>query len=100
MNNYIKTILVMEEKVILLLNRLKENHLNLDRLIKNTEELKSNNELLKNKLITLEEQNKSLMITNNLLGSKENKTIAKRKINKLIKEVEGCIFQLSEIKNE
>ena len=90
----------MEEKVILLLNRLKENHLNLDRLIKNTEELKSNNELLKNKLITLEEQNKSLMITNNLLGSKENKTIAKRKINKLIKEVEGCIFQLSEIKNE
>jgi len=100
MSNYIKTILVLEEKIISLLNRLKENHLNLDRLIKKTDELKSNEELLKIKLVALEEQNKSLMITNNLLGSNENKAIAKRKINKLIKEVEGCIFQLSEIKNE
>jgi len=100
MNNYTKTILVLEEKVILLINKLKENHLDLDRLIKKTDELKSNDKLLKIKLAVLEEQNNSLMIANNLLGSNENKAITKRKINKLIKDVEGCIFQLSEIKNE
>lgn len=100
MNNYTKTISHLEEKVIKLLNRLKENHLNFNQLIKKTKFLESNEEILKIKLADLEKQNKSLIIANNILGSNDGKAITKRKIKKLINEVEGCIFQLSEIKDE
>jgi hypothetical protein len=37
-------------------------------------------------------------MANSLLGSKESKAITKRKITSLIKEVDFCIHQLSEIK--
>ena len=60
MNNYTKTISHLEEKVIKLLNRLKENHLNFNQLIKKTKFLESNEEILKIKLADLEKQNKSL----------------------------------------
>jgi len=38
-----------------------------------------------------------LKIANNLLGSNEGKTQTKAKINSLIKEVDHCIQQLSEM---
>tara|TARA_B100000780_G_scaffold26037_1_gene16489 strand:+ start:1561 stop:1863 length:303 start_codon:yes stop_codon:yes gene_type:complete len=100
MNNYTKTTLLLEEKVVKLLNKLKENHLNINQLLEKTKFLESNQELLKNKLAALEKQNKSLKIANNILGSNEGKAITKRKINNLINEVESCIFKLSEIKND
>ena len=100
MNNYIKTISLLEEKVMKLLNKLKENHLNLNQLLEKTKLLESNKELLKNKLAALEKQNKSLKIANNILGSNVGKEITKRKINNLINEVESCIFKLTEIKND
>jgi len=92
--------LLLEEKVVKLLNKLKENHLNINQLLEKTKFLESNQELLKNKLAALEKQNKSLKIANNILGSNEGKAITKRKINNLINEVESCIFKLSEIKND
>jgi hypothetical protein len=48
-------------------------------------------------MVQLREENKSLKIANNLLGSTEGKTQAKTKINSLIKEVDTCIQQLSEM---
>ena len=55
------------------------------------------NKILKKKLLNLEEENKSLKIANNLLGSKDDKSFTKIKINNLIKEVDQCIQHLSEI---
>lgn len=100
MNNYVKVIALLEDKVILLLNKLKENHLSIEHLTEFKDTLKFNEEKLKIKITDLENQNNSLRIANNLLGSEEDKTVAKRKINKLIKEVDSCIFKLSETKNE
>tara|TARA_B100000530_G_C15927075_1_gene475357 strand:- start:923 stop:1225 length:303 start_codon:yes stop_codon:yes gene_type:complete len=100
MNNYNRDIKVLEEKVILLLNKLKENYLKIDQLSKQVEHLKTIEQNLKTKFIDLDNQNKSLIVANNLLGSNEGKKITKRKIDKLINEIETCINQFSEIKNE
>ena len=90
-------IATLEEKIIGLLNRLKENHLNLTKLKESNESLSVQNKALEENISALKEENKSLRIANNLLGSNEGKTQAKTKINSLIKEVDYCIQQLSEI---
>ncbi len=88
---------LLEEKVIGLLNKLKENHLSLVQFRETTTSLTEENKLLKEKITQLQEENRSLKIANNLLGSTEGKTQAKTKINSLIKEVDSCIRQLSEM---
>lgn len=88
---------ILEEKIIGLLNRLKENHLNLTKLKASHISLSEQNKSLEAKLLKLKEENKSLKIANNLLGSNEGKTQTKAKINSLIKEVDHCIQQLSEM---
>ena len=90
-------IATLEEKIIGLLNRLKENHLSLTQLKESNEVLLLKNKSLEEKILNLKEENKSLKIANNLLGSNEGKTQTKKKINSLIKEVDYCIQQLSEI---
>ena len=90
-------ITTLEEKIIGLLNRLKENHLNLTKLNESNESLSVQNKALEENISALKEENKSLRIANNLLGSNEGKTQTKTKINSLIKEVDYCIQQLSEI---
>ncbi len=90
-------IATLEEKIIGLLNRLKENHLSLMQLKESNEALSEENKALEEKILGLKEENKSLKIANNLLGSSEGKTQTKTKINSLIKEVDYCIQQLSEI---
>ena len=90
-------IATLEEKIIGLLNRLKENHLNLTKLTESNESFSVQNKSLEEKILALKEENKSLKIANNLLGSNEGKTQTKTKINSLIKEVDYCIQQLSEI---
>ena len=90
-------IATLEEKIIGLLNRLKENHLNLTQLKVSNDTLIQQNKSLEEKILHLKEENKSLKIANNLLGSSEGKTQTKTKINNLIKEVDYCLQQLSEM---
>tara|TARA_B110000444_G_scaffold261094_1_gene311068 strand:- start:29412 stop:29711 length:300 start_codon:yes stop_codon:yes gene_type:complete len=97
MNNYIKTISLLEERVIKLVNRLKENYLSLNQLIEKIDILETSEKNLKIKLADIEKQNTTLIIANNMLGGSDGKTTTKRKINRLIKEVDACIFNLSEI---
>ncbi len=89
--------LLLEQKVIALLNKLKELHLEINLLSKKCAALEVQNESLHRDVDQLKEENKSLKIANNLLGSNEGKTITKTKINNLIKEVDLCINQLSNI---
>jgi hypothetical protein len=97
MNQKPVAIALLEEKIIGLLNKLKENHLNLTKFEELNATLRERNKALEEKIVKLEEENKSLKIANNLLGSKEGKTQTKAKINSLIKEVDYCIQQLSEM---
>ena len=97
MNNTIQPIKILEEKIIVLLNKLKENHLDLVKFKDLQSSLELENKILKDKILKLEDDNKSLKVANNLLGSNEGKSQTKTKINNLIKEVDDCIQQLSEM---
>ena len=97
MNNTIQPIKILEEKIIVLLNKLKENHLDLVKFKDLQTSLIQENKILKDKILKLEDDNKSLKVANNLLGSNEGKSQTKTKINNLIKEVDYCIQQLSEM---
>ena len=97
MNNTVQPIKILEEKIIVLLNKLKENHLDLVKFKDLQSSLELENKILKDKILKLEDDNKSLKVANNLLGSNEGKLQTKTKINNLIKEVDYCIQQLSEM---
>ncbi len=89
---------VLERKIVQLLNKLKENHLSINKLNIEKQELEQSNLDFKVQISRLKSENNTLKMANSLLGSKESKAITKRKINSLIKEVDFCIDQLSEIK--
>ena len=91
------SILILESKIILLLNKLKRNHLDLKTLKDQNLLLEFQKNELENQIKSFKEENKSLKIANNLLGSNEGKTQTKAKINSLIKEVDYCISQLTEM---
>ena len=89
---------VLEERIFQLLNKLKENHLLISKLEAENQEFSQESSSLKKEISELKKDNESLMMANALLGSKESKAITKRKINSLIKEVDFCINQLSEVR--
>ena len=88
---------VLEEKIVGLLNKLKDNHLNLTKFEELNSSLEEQNKTLKEKVLKLQEDNNSLKVANNLLGSNEGKSQTRTKINSLINEVEYCIQQISEM---
>ena len=89
---------ILEEKIVHLLNKLKDNHFLINKLKIESQELEESNLDFKTQISRLKSENDSLKIANSLLGSKEGKAISKRKINSLIREVDFCINHLSEIK--
>ena len=89
---------VLEERIVQLLNKLKENHLLINKLETENQQFSRDSSSLKTEISELKKENESLKMANALLGSKESKAITKRKINSLIKEVDFCIHQLSEVR--
>ncbi len=89
---------VLEDRIVQLLNKLKENHLLINKLQSEKSQFEEESNSLKTQISELKKENESLRMANSLLGSKESKAITKRKINSLIKEVDFCIDQLSEIR--
>ena len=90
-------IIILEEKIIGLLNKLKGNHFDLVKLKEQNDILEFKFKEINQKYAILESENKSLKIANNLLGSNEGNQETKSKINSLIKEVDFCIQQVSEM---
>ena len=97
MNKKTSSLVILEAKIIELLNKLKENHLDLQTLREQNTLLENEKNELKSSLQLLKEENQSLTIANNLLGSNEGNTKTKSKINSLIKEVDYCIAQITEM---
>ena len=89
---------ILEERIVQLLNKLKENHLLINKLKTDNNEFEKKSSSLKIQILELKKENESLKMANSLLGSKESRAVTKRKINSLIKEVDFCIHQLSEIR--
>ena len=92
-----KNLVLLEERIIQLLNKLKENYLLISQLSEEKQGLEKQNLDFKEKVSYLKSENESLKVANSLLGSEESKAVTKRKINSLIKEVDFCIHQLTEI---
>jgi benzoyl-CoA reductase/2-hydroxyglutaryl-CoA dehydratase subunit BcrC/BadD/HgdB len=97
MNHKTSSLVILEAKIIELLNKLKENHLDLKTLREQNTLLENEKKELKSSLQLLKEENQLLTIANNLLGSNEGNTQTKSKINSLIKEVDYCIAQITEM---
>ncbi|MDG1652302.1 MAG: hypothetical protein P8H87_02450 [Flavobacteriaceae bacterium] len=97
MNGKTSGISLLESRIIVLLNKLKDNHLNLKTLKERNVLLEKEKMEMEVQVKSLKEENKSLKIANNLLGSNDGKTQTKAKINSLIKEVDYCISQLTEM---
>jgi len=97
MNGKTSGISLLESRIIVLLNKLKDNHLNLKILKERNALLEKEKMEMEVQVKSLKEENKSLKIANNLLGSNDGKTQTKAKINSLIKEVDYCISQLTEM---
>ena len=92
-----ENLVLLEERIVQLLNKLKENHLLISQLSEEKQGLEKQNLDYKEKVSYLKSENESLKVANSLLGSEESKAVTKRKINSLIKEVDFCIHQLTEI---
>ena len=83
--------------IIALLNKLKDNHLQLQKLESEITAFKEQNQQLQEKYTKLQQENASLKVANSLLGSNESKANTKRKLNSLIKEVDQCLYQIAEL---
>ena len=84
----------IEKNIILLLNKLKDNHLLIKSLKSKLKELESTNFNFIQEINLLKQKNKSLSVANSLLGSDENRVETKEKINSLIKDIDMCINKL------
>ncbi len=86
----------LENKILILLQKL-------DDVSKENEKLSAEINLankeyhkLQQEVANWEEKYQSLKLANSMLGSNQDKTEAKLKINTLIREIDYCISQLSE----
>lgn len=85
---------LLERNIVLLLNKLEENHYALQSLTEQLEESKKKLNDVSEENKTLKKAQASLEMANALLGSNESNTKTKNKINALIQQVEGCMIQL------
>ena len=93
-----QNLIVLEDKIVLLINKLKQNYLDIKNLSDELEKLSLIKKELDKEVLLIKEENKSLKIANNLLGSKEGNVITKNKIKSIIKEVDSCINLITDIK--
>ena len=82
----------LEKNIVLLLNKLKDNHYAITSLRSQLEESKSQAQALIEENTALKSENDSLTVANSLLGSNESNATTKHKINTLIEQVR-CMYQ-------
>lgn len=88
-------VILLERKAVSLtekVNELKSENQELKRVI---DGLSVQRESLLSEVAKWQERVEALKMANSILGSNENKTQAKLKINALIREIDACIVQLS-----
>lgn len=89
----------LEQKLITLLNKLKENHLTIQKMEEELLRVNTANAALEAKHTALKLEHDALKVANGLLGSNESKSNTKRKLNTIINQVDRCIQQIEELSN-
>lgn len=87
----------LEQNIVLLLNKLKDNHYALESLRQQLEDNQSKLKTIEEEKLALKKENDSLTMANSLLGSNESNATTKHKINALIQQVDTCIDQLQQL---
>jgi hypothetical protein len=92
-----QSVATLEQNIVLLLNKLKDNHYAIESLRQQLEESKAIQQKLGENNKALKVKNDSLAVANSLLGSDQSNVTTKNKINTLIKEVDACIDHLNHL---
>jgi len=87
----------LEQNIVLLLNKLKDNHYAIETLRQQLEDNQSKLKTIEEDKQALKKENDSLTMANSLLGSNESNATTKHKINALIQQVDTCIDQLQQL---
>lgn len=90
-------IALLEQKLVILLNKLKDNHLVISRLEEQVSDYENRLETLTSKHEALKVENNALQVANSLLGSNESKATTKRKLSALINDVDACIQHIESL---
>ena len=97
MNESNQRVAQLEQNIVLLLNKLKDNHYALESLRLQLEDNQSKLKAIEEEKQVLRNENDSLSMANSLLGSNESNATTKHKINALIQQVDTCINQLQQL---
>jgi hypothetical protein len=97
MNESNQRVAQLEQNIVLLLNKLKDNHYALESLRLQLEDNQSKLKAIEEEKQVLRNENDSLTMANSLLGSNESNATTKHKINALIQQVDTCINQLQQL---
>jgi len=97
MNEPNQRVAQLEQNIVLLLNKLKDNHYELETLRQELENNQSKLKRVEAEQQLLKKENDSLTMANSLLGSNESNATTKHKINALIQQVDTCIDQLQQL---
>ncbi len=96
MSELVKVIDSLENKISKLLHKLELLQQANGKLENELDHLKQDRVEVSNSISVWEERYNSLKLANTMLGSNQDKTVAKLKINTLIRELDHCIAQLAE----
>jgi chromosome segregation ATPase len=97
MNESKQRVAQLEQNIVLLLNKLKDNHYALESLRLQLEDNQSKLKAIEEEKQVLRKENDSLTMANSLLGSNESNATTKHKINARIQQVDTCIDQLQQL---
>lgn len=95
MSNINELVELLEEKATSLREKIDDLNAENLRLTRIIEALTNDKKELNDQIESWKQKNEAIKIANSILGSNENKTEAKLKINALIREIDACIVQLS-----
>lgn len=95
MSDFVSLVTALEIKLKKLIERLNAEEKKNQMLSVELENLKEHKKQLEQELKSWEDQYNALKLANSMLGSDNNTTEAKLKINTLIKELDHCIGSLS-----
>jgi len=96
MSELVKVVDSLENKISKLLHKSEVLQQTNARLESELDHLKKDKVEVSNSVSIWEERYNSLKLANTMLGSNQDKTEAKLKINSLIRELDHCIAQLAE----
>lgn len=96
MGQSLEVVKLLESNVFKLIQKCNFLKVNLEKSHIEKAELKKQNKKLEKQYNQLLAENEQLKTANAILGSKDYKRETKLKINRLIREVDSCIVQLSE----